>query len=123
MKAFIIKFSAICCLCLLLLTAISTPSCKKDATCHGVVHVLDTSTTGASRPVAGATVLLSAPSVGGQVTYTGTTDGTGTATFDVKLPAIFDIKATKSTYSSAYYGTGILRLDQPGSSDDQTVRL
>lgn len=118
MKTFVLKFSTIAIVFLLLLTAISTPSCKKDKTCHGKVTVLDT----AGLPVAVATVELAAPSVNGQVTYTGTTDGTGVVTFEVKLPAIFDVTATQAAYAGMT-GVGVLRLDEPGKTAETTVTL
>jgi hypothetical protein len=115
MKTFILKSSAFACVLVLLFTAFSTSSCKKDKTCHGTVKVMDTT----GKVVAGAIVKLAAPSVNGQVTYTSNTDGTGNASFDVKLPAIFDVTATQPLHSGV--GTGILRLDEPGKSNEVTV--
>jgi hypothetical protein len=97
--------------------AMTSSSCKKDKTCHGTVHVIDT----AGAPVAGATVLLDAASAGGEVSYTGTTDGSGDATFEVALPAIFDVTATKATIPGQ--GIGVLRLDEPGKEDTETVTI
>jgi hypothetical protein len=118
MKTFTIKFSASVCAFILLFTAFSSSSCKKDKTCHGKVHVTDT----AGVPVANATVKLAAPSVNGDVTYDETTDGSGDASFEVKLPAIFDVTATKATYPNMV-GTGVLRLDEPGKTSEVTVEI
>lgn len=119
MKPFVLKSSAFVCFCLLIAAAISTPSCKKDKTCRGKVTVLDTM---GGNPVAGATVLLAAPSVHGQVTYTGVTDGSGVVNFEVKLPAIFDIIATVSNFPGDT-AKGVLRLDEPGKSNEALVRM
>ncbi|HEX8514979.1 MAG TPA: carboxypeptidase-like regulatory domain-containing protein [Bacteroidia bacterium] len=118
MKNFTFKFSAFACAFILLFTAFSSSSCKKDKTCHGTVHVVDT----AGVPVANATVKLAAPSVNGDVTYSETTDGSGNAKFEVKLPAIFDVTATKTTYFGMV-GTGVLRLDEPGKTNEVTVTI
>lgn len=118
MKTFFIKFSVFASVFLLFLTAITAPSCKKDKTCHGKVTVVDT----AGHPISAATVKLAAPSVNGQVTYTETTDGSGIASFEVKLPAIFDVFATKATYPGMA-GVGVLRLDEPGKSAEVTVTM
>jgi|SRR6218665_1413407 len=118
MKNFTLKFSAFVVVFTLLFAAFSTSSCKKDKTCHGTVRVVDT----ANVPVGSAAVRLSAPSVGGDVVYEATTDGSGEATFEVKLPAIFDVTATKATMPTLL-GVGVLRLDEPGKSNDITVTM
>ena len=119
MKTFVLKFSSIAIVFLLLLTAISTPSCKKDKICHGKVTVVDT----AGIPVAVATVELAAPSVNGQVTYSGITDGSGVVSFEVKLPAIFDVFAKQEANYPGMTGVGVIRLDEPGKSAEVTVTL
>ena len=113
MKTNFLKFSAFAGALLLLLVAISASSCKKDKTTHGKIHVINS--TGAY--VAGAKVDLSAPNA--QVTYTGTTDSGGYIQFDVALPAIFDVKASKDSL----VGTGVLRLDEPGKTTELTVTI
>ncbi len=118
MKTFILKSSALVFVFLLLFVAFSTSSCKKDKTCHGTVKVIDST----GKVISNAAVKLAAPSVNGQVTYSGTTGGTGTATFEVKLPAIFDVTATQSLYPGKI-ATGLLRLDEPGKTNDLTVTL
>ncbi len=77
MKTFTLKLSALACVAVLVIAALSMPSCKKDRLCHGKVTVIDT----AGAPVAAAAIKLSAPSVGGQVTYTGVSDGAGVSTW------------------------------------------
>ena len=118
MKNFALKFSFGLFVVAFFMTAFST-SCKKDQTCHGKVHVNDT----AGRPIANATVKLAAPSVNGDVVYSQLSDGSGEADFEVKLPAIFDVKATKATYPPGYVGTGVLRLDEPGKTGEVTVTI
>src|SRR4051812_43813422 len=86
-------------------------SCKKEKTCHGTVRVINA----AGTPVGDATVKLSVS--GADVAYESTTDGSGAATFEVELPAIFDVSASKST-PSPLSGTGMLRLDEAGKSDE-----
>jgi hypothetical protein len=118
MKTFILKISTLAFVMMLFVVASTSTSCKKDKTCHGKVSVVDTN--GAA--VASATVKLSAPSVNGDVVYQSVTDGSGDVTFDVKLPAIFDVVATKPTYPGMA-GVGVLRLDEPGKSNDVTVKI
>jgi hypothetical protein len=118
MKTFISKFSAITGVIVLLSVVFISTSCNKDKTCHGKVTVTDTNGT----VVANAAVKLSAPSVGGDVVYDGVTDGSGHANFEVKLPAIFDVVATKATFPGMS-GIGVLRLDEPGKDNDVTVKI
>lgn len=118
MKNFTLKISFGLFVVAFLMTGFNS-SCKKDQTCHGKVHVNDT----AGRPVANATVKLAAPSVNGNVTYSELSDGSGDAEFDVKLPAIFDVTATKATYPPGSVGTGVLRLDEPGKTGAVTVTI
>ena len=119
MKTFILKISAFACVAFLLITALSVTSCKKDKTCHGKVTVVDT----AGIVVAGASVVLSAPSVNGQVSSSNITDASGVALFEIKLPAIFDIVASKNDAFPNMTGKGILRVDEPGKTADVTVTL
>ena len=117
MKTFFLKITAFACVALLLLSALSTSSCKKDKTCRGKVRVLDTG----GVVVGNAKVKLHASAVGGDVVYESTTDGTGYASFEVKLPAIFDVVATKPTLTGT--GNGVLRLDEPGKEAEVTVTI
>lgn len=120
MKTFSLKFSAFTFAFILLFTAFSSSSCKKDKTCYGRVTVVDT----AGKPISDAKVNLSAntATVTGDVTYDALTNGSGVAEFEVKLPAIFDVKATKSSYPGRV-GTGVLRVDEPGKTGEVTVTL
>ena len=118
MKTFSNKILAIAGVVALLSVVFVSTSCNKDKTCHGVVTVVDTN----GAKIAGATVNLAAPSVSGDVVYNGTTDGSGQASFDVKLPAIFDVTATHPGYPGTT-GVGVLRLDEPGKDADVTVKI
>jgi hypothetical protein len=118
MKTFTFKFSAFVCAFILLFTAFSSSSCKKDKTCHGKVHVIDT----AGSAVSNAKVKLHAPSVNGEVEYEEVTDGSGDATFEVALPAIFDVTVTKSSMPGKV-GTGVLRVDEPGKTGEVTITI
>ncbi len=115
MKNFINKTTTISFIALLII-GLTASSCRKKETCEGKVTVIDT----AGTMVSGATVKLYAPN--GQVTYDGITDGSGLVTFEIKLPAIFNISATKATYPGMA-GTGILRVDEPGKKDVVTVKI
>ncbi len=117
MKTLTNRFLAITSVVALLSVVFISTSCNKDKTCHGKVTVVDTN----GAVISGAAVKLSAPSVSGDVVYDGTTDGSGNASFEVKLPAIFDVKATHSAYSGT--GVGVLRLDEPGKNADVTVKI
>jgi len=118
MKTFATRISALIAVIALVSLVFVSTSCNKDKTCRGKVTVTDTVGT----VISGAAVRLSAPSVNGDVVYDATTDGSGVATFDVKLPAIFDVKATHPAYAGEE-GVGVLRLDEPGKEDDVTVRI
>ncbi len=113
MKTFLLKISAFSFIVMLISVTFTSTSCNKDKTCHGKVKVTDT----LGNPIASANVKLAAPSVGGDVTYDGVTDGSGTSSFDVKLPAIFDVTAKKGTLQ----GAGVLRLDEAGKSNEVTI--
>lgn len=117
MRTFLHKISAITGVLALLTVMFASQSCNKDKTCHGKVKVVDSN----GAPISGAQVHLAAPSVNGDVVYDNTTDGSGEATFDVKLPAIFDVTAEHAAYAST--GVGVLRLDEPGKDADVTVKI
>lgn len=118
MKTPILNIFSFACVILLFLAGVGVSSCKKDQICHGSVHVYDS----AGVAVYNAKVLLAAPTVKGDVTYTGVTDGSGTVIFEVALPAIFDVTATKSTYPGKT-GVGILRLDEAGKTGEVNVNI
>jgi hypothetical protein len=108
------KIIAFTCIALLLVVG---SSCNKDKTCYGKVTVLDAAGAG----VPNAQVHLAAPpSMKGDVTYDAVTNSSGVASFEVKLPAIFDITATSSAYPGLT-GTGTLRVDEPGKTGESTV--
>jgi hypothetical protein len=117
MKTLVNRFLAITSVVAVLSVVFISTSCNKDKTCHGKVKVVDTN----GVAIAGAAVKLSAPSVNGDVVYDNVTDGSGDASFDVKLPAIFDVKATHASYPGT--GVGVLRLDEPGKDADVTVKI
>lgn len=102
----------------MLLLGGSNISCNKPTDCKVIVTVLDS----ASSPVAGATVKLYSSNPPGQIEGTGTTDGSGNADFTFKLPAIFDIAASKVTLSGTKTGTGIVQL-QIGQTVQATVNI
>jgi hypothetical protein len=114
MKTALTPFATVAGFALILSTVLAAPACKKDETCHGNVHVIDT----AGTPVGNAAVELSAPN--GDITYTGVTDGSGDVSFEVTLPAIFDVTASKTGVGT---GVGVIRLDEPGKEDDVTVTI
>ena len=116
MKTSVLNFFSFSCIILVLSAGVSISSCKKDQICHGIVHVYDTS----GVVVNNANVLLAAPTVQGEVTYSGVTDASGQVLFEVKLPAIFDVTATKASYPGKT-GVGIIRLDEPGKTGEVTV--
>lgn len=104
-------------MCILLLGG-SNISCNKPTDCKVIVTVQDS----AGSPVSGATVKLYSSNPPGQIEGTTTTDGSGNADFTFKLPAIFDIAATKTTTSGTKTGTGIIQL-QIGQTVQATVTI
>jgi hypothetical protein len=112
---------------LLLATSLATViSCRKDTDCKVVVRCLDT----LSRPVANADVLLYAPvkSPDGKTTYTAdlkandVTDSDGEVRFTFKLPAIYDIKATKVVGTKTLTGQGVIKLEE-GKTVEKDVTI
>lgn len=104
------------------LISLFNTSCKKNTDCVAVVQCMDS--TGIGMP--GVDVLLYAnvkTSTGGTVTAdlrgSAITDATGRVSFTFKLPAIYDIKATKkaaststATSSSSLTGVSIIKLEE-----------
>lgn len=113
MKTNVLKFSAFAGVLLMLVIAFSASSCKKDKTTHGKIHVKNA----AGNYVAGAKVLLTAPNADKK--YEGLTDSGGYIQFDIALPAIFDVTASKDSL----VGTGVIRLDEPGKTTELTVTI
>ncbi len=118
MKFAIIKFATVFCFIIFAALFLTIASCKKDKICYGNVKVTNASGT----PISAAKVVLSAPSVGGTVTYDGVTDGSGEVNFEIKLPAIFDVEATSSTLPGKK-GLGTLRCDEPGKKTSIAVKI
>jgi len=119
MKSILLKITSVISVAVLLVAAFSVSSCKKDQTCHGHVNVYDT----AANKVALATVRLDAYSINGVVTYTSQTDGNGEASFDIALPAIFDIYVTKDDQFPGMWGKGSLNVDEPRKDGWATVSI
>lgn len=99
-------------------------SCQKPSECKATVRCVDS--TGA--PIKNSSVLLYAPVKQGSYTYTadvkasGVTDDDGQVKFTFKLPAIFDIKATRAVNSNTLSGTGLIRLEA-GKNAEKEVTL
>ena len=119
MKTTFLKISALASVVLLIFAATSISSCKKDQTCRGYVNVYDS----ASNKVPLATVRLDAYTINGDITYTEKTDGNGLATFDIALPAIFDIYVTKEDDFPLMWGKGSLNVDEPRKEGWATVAI
>ena len=119
MKTIFKKLHATVLIAIAFVATSSISSCKKDQTCRGYVNVYDN----AGNKVAGATVNLNAYSVNGVISYTEKTDGNGLATFDVALPAIFDIDVTKQDAFPNAHGKGSLNVDEPRKEGWATVSI
>lgn len=107
-----------------ILSSVIYLSCNKDTTCKVNVKCVDASTGGA---VSSANVKLYAnvktPSGGtvqADVKAEGTTDGNGMVSFTFKLPAIFNITATKT--SDSLIGNSMVTLEE-GKTVDATVQM
>ncbi|MBA3662976.1 MAG: hypothetical protein H0W61_02040 [Bacteroidetes bacterium] len=120
MKALIILVAGFFLSCFLL----TGTSCQKNTDCKATINCVDS-----SGVVSNANVLLYATiktSKGGTVTAdlkaNGTSDESGTVRFTFKLPAIYDIKATKIVGTRTLTGTGIIKLEE-GKGTEKTVTL
>jgi hypothetical protein len=100
-------------------------SCQKETDCIAVVTCQDS----LGNPVNNANVLLYAKvknSAG--VTYTADitanspSDASGQVHFTFKLPAIYDILATKTVGTKSITGIGIIKLEE-GQTVEKTVSL
>jgi stress response protein SCP2 len=104
----------------------TTSSCQKDTDCKATVHCMDST----SKNVDNADVLLYAlvKSPDGKTTYTadvkanGTTDADGEVSFVFKLPAIYDVKATKVVGTKTLTGLGIIKLEE-GKTVDKDITM
>ncbi len=99
-------------------------SCKKDTTCKVNVKCVNASTGAA---VGDALVKLYAPvktasggTVIADVKAEGTTNSDGVVSFKFKLPAIFNIRAEKT--SDSLVGIGIVTMEE-GKTVDATVQM
>ncbi len=107
------------------LGALTVSSCDKKTDCKANVTVVDAS--GAS--AANIPVLLFATvktsqsnTVTADLKAEGVTDASGQVSFTFKLPAIYDIRATKVENSTTLVATGIIKLEE-GKGVDKTVTL
>lgn len=107
---------------LILVSSVAYLSCNKDKTCRVNVKCVVASTGAA---VGSANVKLYAPvktasggTVVADVKAEGTTNSDGVVSFTFKLPAIFNIQATKDTL----VGTGLVTLEE-GKTVDATVQM
>lgn len=99
-------------------------SCKKDTTCKVNIKCVHYSTGAA---ISDAAVKLYAPvktasggTVEADVTASGTTNSDGIVSFTFKLPAIYNITATRT--GDSLIGTGIVTLEE-GKTVDATVQM
>lgn len=124
MKTKILSFSALFSLILLGLTATSVSSCKEDKTCHGDVTVYDST----GKLLSGASVKLFHPgdtsasytSKPGNIVYNATTGSSGNVKFEIKLPAVYTVRADHPTIADKYI-LGVLILNEPGSKDSEIL--
>ena len=104
-------------------------SCKKDTDCKARIRCVDSS--GAA--VVDATVLLYANvkdpndpkgvnSYTADVKGEGRTSGDGVVDFTFKLPAIFDVRATKAVGTKTMVGTSIIKLEE-GKTVEKVVTM
>lgn len=99
-------------------------SCNKDTTCKVNVKCIQASS---GAPVSGADVKLYAPikttsgsTVTADVKAEGTTNADGVVSFNFKLPAIFNISATR--VGDSLSGTGLVTLEA-GKTVDAVVQM
>ena len=119
MKTFALKFPSFT-IALILISSLSVvTSCKKDKETNGKVTVIND----ASDKISDAEVVVSAASVNGDTSFTKFTNGSGVADFEINLPGIWDVSVTTSDTAAPLVGSGVLRLDEPGSSDDITITV
>ena len=80
--------------CIVGFVLIFSSSCKRNKECDAVINVVDDST---GNPIAGAIVHMYPPPTSANLNIqdqTNATDGSGTATFHFKLPAILQADVT-----------------------------
>lgn len=118
----VIRF--VCSLLLILLVGL-LGSCQKETDCVAVIKCQDS----LGRAVGNATVFLYAKvknSAGvtytADITATSPSDDAGEVRFTFKLPAIYDIEATKSSGTKSIKGIGIIKLEE-GNTVEKIVTL
>lgn len=101
---------------------LTTNSCVKHTDVKATIICVDTT----GREISGANVKLFATVKNNNQTKfiadvkaEGISDNEGKISFVFKLPAIFDIKATKN----GLIGTAIIKVDEPGKEAEKTVIL
>ena len=125
MKPFLLLLSGL----LISFFVFTNTSCRKETDCKATVRCTDS----VGNAVENATVLLYAlvkdpNDPKGTATFTadvkasGTTDGGGEVKFTFKLPAIYDVKATKVVRNKTITGISIIKLEE-GKSVSKTVTL
>jgi hypothetical protein len=107
MSKTVAKFAGLMVVVLSIAVASFSVGCNKNKKCRANVTVL---TAVGGSPVVGATVTLTA----GDVTLPGTTDGSGTASFETDLPMILDISVNGSP-------TGRVARLEEGKTDEVTI--
>lgn len=125
MKSFLFLISTV----LIAGLSMMSTSCQKETDCKATVKCVDT----LGNAMSGATVLLFAQvkdpnDPNGTITYTadvkasGTTDAGGQVNFTFKLPAIFDVRASKVEGTKTLEGNSILKLEA-GETVSKTVSV
>ena len=119
------KLKLIALLFSLTLILLISPSCQKETDCLAVVKCLDAS----GNAVNAADVVLYAEvknSAGvtytADITATSPSDNAGEVRFTFKLPAIYDILATKTVGTKTITGIGIIKLEE-GQTVEKSVTL
>lgn len=126
MKSHILKVSAVICTMALIITAISTPSCKQPGNCTGNVTVYDS----VGLPLANSPVKVYHPlnnaagytSPAGSWIYRGYTNSKGFVQFTIPLPAVYSVLAALPTDTNNVV-KGVLILNNPGSTYNETLQF
>jgi hypothetical protein len=100
-------------------------SCKKNTDC--IANIICNDSTGVG--LSGTTVYLYAnvktPNSGtitADIRATGITDDAGRVSFTFKLPAIYDVRATKTAGTATLLGISIIKLEE-GKAVDKTLTV
>jgi hypothetical protein len=103
----------------------TTTSCRKKTDCIASVQCVDSSGVnfeGVNVQLFAIVRTSNGGTVVADVKATGDTDGDGKVKFTFKLPAIYDIRATKKVGSKTYVGTGIIKLEE-GQTTEKSVTV